>query len=483
MSNYPTVIDFAGPVYVTRKTEGILRGANHVMNKEIYTLYGEYSGKDPKELISKVTKTKDTNCSFTSLSLDESQGIGGIWPYRAECECYYFMSGEGIVDFKKEVSAVENMDGTISASRNIMVQAICTPTVSDPISAALSLVQVFSGEAAQINIGTKSISDLNQVVKVSEILNIDRVNGTCNLQQNYIANSSLIDINKRGIIKQSTDFQSGVDGIATQTKRTTVIGGTGMPDSSLIGVGNTVSVDPLKLISKNVIVDSGRNTIDITDIYSNDGTFDSTAGCKCANSLNFNYDFIGRTYSAVYNVESSPASAMISGSALTPCLENINTSDIASLDPCALTYDLIETITGGAALKLIKTENYINSPSLLKIGSNGSGYNASIQINYEPGYHYNTASPILSGQGTWYIEDLGLNTNATVGGTVSLNYGDAVPTVSDLYAIMKTGFPFTPTTKAQVIKDEFSIDPGNKKATYTYLAICNDTVYTKIGGE
>ena len=479
MSNYPTVIDFQGPVYVTRKTEGILHGANHIMNKEIYTLYGEYSGKDPKELISKVTKTKDTNCSFTSLSFDESQGIGGIWPYRAECECYYFMSGEGIIDFKKEVSAVENMDGTISASRNIMVQAICTATITDPISAALSLMTVFSGEATKINVGGRTISDLNQVAKISETLNIDRVNGTCNLQQNYIANSSKIDISKSGIIKHSSDYQSGIDGIATQTKRTTLIGGMGMPDSALI-VGNNAATDALKLISKNVIVDSGRNTIDITDIYSNDGTFDSVIGCKCGNSLNFNYDFIGRTYSVVYNVEASPASAMISGSALTPCLININPADITSLDPCALTYDLIETITGGAALKLIKTENYINSPSLLKI-SNGSGYNTSIQINYEPGYHYNTASPILSGQGSWYVEDLGLNTNATVGGTVSLNYGDTAPTASDLYALMETGFPFAPTLKAQVVKDEFSIDPGNKKASYTYLAICNDAMYTKIG--
>lgn len=472
---FPSLIDFGGTTYVTRKTEAIINGSNHLMNKEIYTAYGEYSGGntfDPNILISKASKTKENNCYFLNLSIDETNGVGGLIPYRAECECYYFRSGEGIVDFKKEINANENMDGTITISRNIMVRAISTPTQSDPIASATALARNFSGENIPVNLFKKIIPDAKSTVTASEIFSVDKVNGIVNLTQNYIANAKQADIAKKGIIKQTSEYQSGIDGIVTQTKRTIVIGGTGMPDSILEGVGNSLQIGNLKIISKNVTVDSGSNTVDIASVYSNDETIDTTIGCKCSNSLSFNYDFISNQHSAVYSAEASPASAMISGQALKPCL--ILLDNIKAYDPCSLPFSSIGTATGNSQLSLIRTDNYSSSPGNVSFG-NGSGFNASIQINYQPGYHYNVASPTVSGKGAWYVEDMGLALNATVGGTVSLNYGDQAPTASDLYTLMESGFPFK--LAGQVVRDEMTIDNNAKKATYTFLTITPDSVY------
>jgi hypothetical protein len=444
------------------------------MNKEIYTAYGEYSGNkfDPKSLLNKASKTKENNCYFSNLSIDETNGVGGLIPYRAECECYYFRSGEGIVDFKKEINANENIDGTITVSRNIMVRAISTPTQADPIASATVLAKTFSGESIPVNLFVKIIPNAKDTITTSEIFSVDKVNGIVNLTQNYIANAKQADIAKKGIIKQTSEYQSGIDGVATQTKRTIVIGGTGMPDSILEGIGNTLQMDNLKIISKNVTVDSGSNTVDIASVYSNDETIDTEIGCKCSNSLSFNYDFISNQHSAVYSAEASPASAMISGKALKPCL--ITLSDIKKYDPCSLSFSSIGTTTGDSTLSLIQTDNYSSSPGNVSFG-NGSGFNASIQINYQPGYHYNVASPTVSGKGIWYIEDMGLALNATVGGTVSLNYGDTPPKANDLYTLMESGFPFQ--LNGQVLRDEFMIDNNAKKATYTFLTITPDSIF------
>jgi len=474
-SSFPSLIDLGGTTYVTRKTEAIINGSNHLMNKEIYTAYGEYSGAknfNPKALIDKASKTKENNCYFSSLSIDETNGVGNLIPYRAECECYYFRSGEGIIDFKKEINANENIDGTITVSRNIMVRAISTPTQNDPIASATALVKTFSGENIPVNLFVKTIPDAKNTILASEIFNVDKVNGIVNLTQNYIENAKKADISKKGIIKQTSEYQSGIDGVATQTKRTIVIGGTGMPDSTLEGIGNTIQMGNLKIIGKNVTVDSGSNTVDIASVYSNDETIDSTIGCKCSNSLSFNYDFISNQHSAVYSAEAFPASAMISGSALKQCL--ITLSDIKQYDPCNLSFSSIGTTTGESTLSLIKADNYSSSPGNVSFGGS-SGFNASVQINYQPGYHYNVASPVVSGKGSWYIEDMGLELNATVGGTVSLNYGDVTPTAGDLYSLMESGFPFK--ANGQVVRDEMMIDKNAKKATYTFLTITPDNIF------
>jgi len=483
--------------FATKRIEPIFDGVKHYANKVIFSIEGEYlpqgiggsipdklSPIDIKTFLDSFTSLTNTNCTLTNINLQESNWVGHV-PYTVDCECYAFVDDNlnKTISAKNEINVNENIDGTISIGRNINVSAVSVNN-SDAVQSAKIFAQLLSGQTTnwQLNFSSSNKSQtFSNIILNNSSETADIFNGTYSIQQNFTANLLTKDLSKKGIIKNSAEIQSGIDGIATINIKSTVIGGINTTENDLKNIGKTntnFSVPSnFSVLSNTSSYDDINKTLEINTTYSNDKTITSN-GNKVSNSLSLNYDFLNQNFTANFNSEVKPAVIVKNAPNVKGDLSKNISSILKSYDPTISSFILESSSEGtGIVTQLANyTESYISSPSIIG-GQNGiEFYDISLNVDYQPGYPQNTFAPILSGRGKYYLENLDLVNNGTLNISVNGKYNFNPPQKAFFENMIGSG-NLVNLGKTLILKDELGIDKNGRSFTYTQEKVGNDLAF------
>ena len=485
--------------FATKRIEPIFNGTKHYANRVIFNIEGEYlpqgiNGNIPNALslinikgfLDSFTNLTNGNCTLTNVNLQESNWVGHA-PYSVDCECYAFVDDNlnKTISASNEINVVENIDGTISISRNINVSAVSVSN-SDAVQNAKTFAQLLSGQTTnwRLNFSSSNKSqNFSNVVLNNSSETADIFNGSYAIQQNFTANLLSKDLSKKGIVKNSIEIQSGIDGLASINKKCTVIGGlnTTSGDLSSIAKTNDFSIPGnFSILSNTSSYDDISRILEINTTYSNDKTITSN-GNKVSNTLSFNYDFFNETYSANFNSEVKPATVIKpTNSTNTDLSKNISTH-LKNYDPINISFILDSSTEGSGIVTQLSnySETYISSPNIIG-GSNGiQFYDLTLNVDYQPGYPQNTFTPILSGKGKYYLENLDVINNSTINTTINGKYVDSPPNKKLFEDASKSG-DLVSLSKILILKDEIGIDYNSKTFSYTQQKVGNDSTFKDI---
>jgi hypothetical protein len=485
--------------FATKRIEPIFNGPNHYANRVIFNIQGEYlpqgiGGNIPnvlspiniKGFLDSFTTFTNSNCTLTNINLQESNWIGHV-PYEVDCECYAFVDDNlnKTINASNEINVAENIDGTITISRNINVGAVSI-NGSDPVQDARTFAQLLSGQTTnwRLNFSTSNkAGSFNSVVLNNSSETADIFNGTYSIQQNFTANLLSKDLSKKGIVKNSIEIQSGIDGLATINKRSTVVGGLNTTEDDLKNIAKTNSFvipSDFSIFSNTSSYDDISRTLEINTIFSNDKTI-TTNGNKVTNSLSFNYDFFNSTYSANFNSEVRPATVVKSTPNVKTDLSKNISSQLKTYDPLGNTLILESSAEGsGIATQLANyTESYILSPSIIGGAGGIQFYDLSLNVDYQPGYPQNTFSPILSGKGQYYLENLDVVNNSVLNISMNGKYVTAPPDKKLFENAVKSG-DLVKLNKTLILKDEIGINYNNRTFNYVQQKVGNDQTFKDV---
>jgi len=290
-------------------------------------------------------------------------------------------------------------------------------------------------------------------------------------------------LSKKGIVKNSIEIQSGIDGLATINKRSTVVGGLNTTEDDLKNIAKTNSFvipSDFSIFSNTSSYDDISRTLEINTIFSNDKTI-TTNGNKVTNSLSFNYDFFNSTYSANFNSEVRPATVVKSTPNVKTDLSKNISSQLKTYDPLGNTLILESSAEGsGIATQLANyTESYILSPSIIGGAGGIQFYDLSLNVDYQPGYPQNTFSPILSGKGQYYLENLDVVNNSVLNISMNGKYVTAPPDKKLFENAVKSG-DLVKLNKTLILKDEIGINYNNRTFNYVQQKVGNDQTFKDV---
>lgn len=482
--------------FATKRIEPIFNGSNHYANRVIFNIQGEYlplglnqpiptsPSVNIETFMKSFTNLLEGNCTLTNVVIQESNWLGRV-PYEVDCECYAFVdeNKNKTINASNEISVTENLDGTITINRNINVSAISI-TNSNPITDAKIFAQLLSGQTTNWRLSS-STSNKSQNFSIP-ILNsssetADIFNGTYSIQQNFTANLLTKDFNKKGIVKQSLEIQSSIDGLSTINKKTTVIGGIDTTQAQLTSLanGNDAGVpgDYIAL-SKNSSYDDISKTLEVSTTFSNDKTI-TPNGNKVTNTLNFNFDFLNKNYTANFNSEVRPATIISSSPSIKSDLSKDIKTQLNIFSPIQSVDFILESSSEGEGKETrfaSYNETYVFSPSIFGGQQGVDLYDVSLNVDYQPGYPLNTFTPILSGRGKYFLEDLDLVTNSTVNISINGKYVDSPPAKTLLDNAITSG-TIDGLTKILILKEEMAVDKDRKTFNYSQQRLGNDSSF------
>jgi hypothetical protein len=483
--------------FATKRIEPIFDGATHYANKVIFSIQGEFlpGGKEQTNLMNSpqpinianflngFTTLVSQNCTLTSVNINESNSLGVV-PYEVDCECYAFndQNRNKTISAKNEISVTQNLDGTISIGRNINVSAVSI-NGSNPVDDAKTFAYLLSGQTTnwKLNASNKS-SSFPSIVLNSSSETADISNGSYSIQQNFTANSLKQYISRNVLIKNSIETQSGIDGLASFNIKTTAIGGLLNTEEQIRSALTSNIYRPpgvFNVISNTASYDNINKTAEVNTVYSNDLSITKN-GNKVNNSLSFNFDFFTKNYTANFNSEVRPTTIVkADSSALKGDLSKIKPTDIALFSPlkkAAFISDSSSEGTGIGAQTAIASQSFISSPSVQGNTQGITLYDLSLNVEYQAGYPQNSFTPLLSGKGKYYQEDLDYVNNSVISTTINGKYKDIVPTKTIFDPAIKSG-EIAQLSKKLLLKDELSIDYNNRSFNYTNQMVGNDSTF------
>ena len=484
--------------FATKRIEPIFDGPTHYANKVIFSIQGEFlpGGKIQQNLNSSTpinivnflngfTTLVANNCTLTNVNINESNSLG-IVPYDVECECYAFNDANKnkTISAKNEISVTQNLDGTISIGRNINVSAVSI-NGSNPVVDAKTFAYLLSGQTAtwKLTASNKS-SNFIQPILNSSSETADISNGSYSIQQNFTANSLKTYAVQKVLIKNSIETQSGIDGLASFNIKTTAIGGLLNTEAEIQLALKSNQYRPaanLQVISNTASYDDINKTAEVNTVYSNDLTI-TKQGNKVNNSLNFNFDFFTQNYTANFNSEVRPATVVKADSSILNDISKIKLQDLILFTPLKKVSFLIDSSsegTGVGAQTAISSQSFISSPSVMGNMEGITFYDLSLNVDYQPGYPQNTFTPLLSGKGPYYQENLDYVTNGVISTTINGKYKEKRPTKQIFEEVVKSG-ELVRLTKPLLLKDELSIDYNNRSFSYTNQVVGNDPTFKDI---
>jgi hypothetical protein len=485
--------------FATKRIEPIFNGAKHYANRVIFNIEGEYlpqgiggnipnalSPIDIKTFLDSFTSLTNGNCTLTNINLQESNWIGHV-PYSVDCECYAFVDDNlnKTISANNEINVTENIDGTITISRNINVSAVSIAG-SNAVQDARTFAQLLSGQTTnwRLNFSSSNKSqNFSNVVLNSSSETADIFNGSYAIQQNFTTNLLNKDLSKKGVVKNSIEIQSGIDGLASINKKSTIIGGLNTTENELktIALTNSFNVpSDFSVLSNTSSYDDIGKTLEVNTIYSNDKTINSN-GNKVTNSLSFNYDFFNETYNANFNSEVRPAKIIKTTTDVKNDLVKNISSQLKNYDPINATFILESSAEGTGIITQLAnyTETYISSPNVIGGLKGIQFYDLALNVDYQPGYPQNTFTPILSGKGKYYLENLDVVNNSIINITINGKYVDNPPDKKLFENAAKSG-DLVVLSKTLILKDEIGIDYNSKTFNYTQQKVGNDQTFKDI---
>jgi len=513
MSNRPSAIlnqigsDYN--LYWTRRIEPVYSN-NNFYNKDIYGVYGEFLPDGPEgprgnnssfnlqQLLNRVKQVNSGPCVLSEFTIQSTNGMGYV-PFNFECECIEFPTDldagsiprppAGVVDIKNDINIQENInDGTISITKNIQVKGISTQQNPDPVSVAKTYATALSGNISnwklpQISSKGGKNGGFQNPILLSDNHIVDIYNGTYSIQQSYVANLSQTYSQKQALIRNFIELQSGIDGIAVLNLKSTVVGGKDSDfnklKSEIVSIQSPYN-DIREELSSNVTFDQGSNTLEVNKIFTNDKSIDD--GYKIINTISYNYDFMSENYSATTNSEARPITMQRTTLGAKGKLQKQNHKSIADDFNVIkgikfFMYNKKETEGKDAPDVASYSEDFVSSPSIIVEGEEIKYKDLSVEVQYQAGFKKISATPLLSGAGKYYLEDLDYASNSQISVNVEGKFLKTAPSAQELHKYLDSGFAITQLQKTIMLDEKMYVDDYGQSFSYTCSKGGNDTKF------
>ncbi len=369
------------------------------------------------------------------ITFQESQYGFGTVPFQILLDAYpsgYFSGQSGILDPRDEFNFNEGDDGQVTLSHVVSARGL--PTVSGANNNALTnargWVAARTGWSSQVLPAFISGFTTNGVCLQTLAESYDRLNATYQVSETYLGNIYLDATN--GFLRYSTDYSSGIDGgVSTVTVDGSIKGcryqnisglrarysGFNAFNEAINQYRRITSLSGLNSnpLTKTVSEDSDAKQISFNYVFNND----LNPTINIVSEISFSFDFESDTISAdisatvsskaVYDANKwSGVVAVANGLNLYSILAPAYSGYVTAVAPHLVAFPLNPT-----PISKSRSENqFLATISLAESYSNAStppfGLDTfSSSITFQPGLHKYTASPILDGEGEYYLTDLG----------------------------------------------------------------------------
>ncbi|NJO59135.1 MAG: hypothetical protein HC836_12605 [Richelia sp. RM2_1_2] len=390
-----------------------------------------------QQLISEIKFAKITRINFSESNYSQ------IIPFSLSIESYpeFLFSGSfGILEPEDTIAYQENSDKTLSITHTVSAQGI--PTSSNYINSLENARQWVQSRTGANNIIAPAFINACYfspcLRSVSE--EIDRLNGTYSVVTTY---ESDIQFSGVGILKYTVDVNSGVqDGITTVTVDGEISSCRGT-DFSLIrdryfnfdiygaavqkykSITNLIDLNPIPLVS-GVSENQFINVLSFNNIFDND----LAPKVVFRYGTSFNYDYSSDIIEATIN------GTVVSRGALKTRWESVS-GYYQSIDFYKLIlpdyYNFARSIAPYLAQYPLNPKPTSSSISMnrfvaeISVQKTWNSRTASLEgfdilnssISYSPALRQYVSKPVLGGQGTYVVFDLGYDSRANL--SISLN--------------------------------------------------------------
>ena len=471
--------------YVTKSVEPIYDGPKHIATKSKYRYLGEYlplgkggglntniNQSDSQKFnilnffnsFSTLFSSNDQEqCVLSEISVDQNKGFG-IIPYDVSCDCYKFLSGEGIISASNTLDFNENEDRTININHNISVKYLNIN--ANNYSNAKTFAQGLTG-----NINSWKFADYNNfgspiVLSSREASNLS--NGTYEISNQYLVSKTNNGITTP-VIRTSATIESGFENSRINLRGNVFTGNQSFNIASLATYIESYSAPgEFKLIGGNANNNDFDKTFDFNLIYSDDKRITTNANLL-NQSISVNIDFITTSKQISYQSSAENITAIDHGTLSSDLITNSTAAKNAvALFQIGSAFS-IENFTGFSTGVLNYSERLENS--LRITGDNGKlkYYDLSININVTPALYQASYAPLLSGKGSYYIEDLDYKNRGRA--NLSIDGKATVDSINTINALELSKFLNTHRTEflkdGVMLNDELSIDYKSLSFKYT----------------
>jgi hypothetical protein len=474
--------------YVTKTLEPIYDGPDHIATKSTYRYLGEYlpfgRGNGLNLSINEVDQTdfqlitflngftsifetdNGDKCILSDVNVENNKAYG-IIPYNVTCDCYNFLSGNGVIGISNQLNFNENEDRTINVDHSISIKYLNID--QNNITTAKTLARSLTG-----NVSDWKFLDYN-FGAISPILTSSRETADISAGNYSIQQSFLIGKNKDNgletpVIKTNITIQSGLDNATLNLRGNVFTGKANFELSDFKDYLDVIVPTDFKAIGGTISDDTFSKNLNFDLQFSNDKRISQNGNLKNQN-ISVDVEYITESYRVNFQSQA----------------ENVVTIDNTTLDGDLIKdpagaktlmnpfFDInsaykLEGITGYATGKMTYSES--SERSLRITGENGKVkfYDLSISINAKPGLYQASFAPVLSGKGGYYVQDLDFRTrgtaNLSVQGKCTVDSIGSVDTrsLSQLLDRYKSKY----MNDAILLNDELSLDPKALSFKYTY---------------
>ena len=482
--------------YVTKTLEPIYDGPDHIATKSTYRYLGEYlpfgkgngvdlpiNGVDQTDFqlisflngFSKVFETDNGDkCILSEVNVENNKAYG-IIPYNVVCDCYNFLSGNGVIGISNQLNFAENEDRTISVNHNISVKYLNIN--QDNINGAKTLARSLSGNISDWKFLDYNFGSINPIL-ISSRETADISAGNYSLEQSFSIGKDKDNELQTAVIRANMTIQSGLENSTINLKGNIFTGKVSFALSDFKDYLDFSVPTDFKAIGGTISDDTFNKNLNFDLQFSNDKRISQNGNLKNQN-ISVDVEYITESYKVNFQSQA----------------ENIVTIDNTTLQGDLIVdsasakslmssfFDInsayqLETITGFSTGKMTYSES--SERSLRITGENGKVkfYDLAIKIDAKPGLYQASFAPILSGKGGYYVEDLDFrtrgNASLSVEGKCTVDSIGSVETQSlskllDKYKSKYMG-------DAVLLNDELSFDPKSLSFKYTYeLSHTDDT--------
>jgi hypothetical protein len=457
--------------FKTISVEPIYNGTKYFCDKVTLQYEGQHIGGLSIETLYKEMVGLGAGCIVSSISVPSNKGYG-IVPYSATFECFKFKTiAQNVFDIKNECSMSLQEDGSIQVSRNIEAKSLSLDGSSIGVPSSIvnilkSSVPVLTTPAENISLNYQNLALINE--KQSE----DKINGIYSINQQYIGqlDKSTNTMFSKPIRKTNWSIQSGIDGVATISVSAQLMTGD-LKISSPITIesisnyfpANFIPAAPFQCINFNYKTSQLNRSLDLQAVYSNDERIDTSDGGIHDHSVSVSTDFLSKTCQIQCQHTSKP---FISNS-----IKKLNITDetnaLLSLVKAPTDKLYLESQMDSASYSSTLNDSmivkkYISSARITGTAGKLEFINKNVNINVDFGLPQASITPVLSGKGAYYIEDLDFETRTRVQASVQLEGIDSkTPDVGIFTKILKGLLSDLSASDNIMLKDSASIQKND----------------------
>jgi hypothetical protein len=487
LSNWASISNQPVP-YVTKTLEPIYDGPDHIATKSTYRYLGEYLpfGKtNSLDLdINEVDQTdfqlitflngftsifqtdNGDKCILSDVNVENNKAYG-IIPYNVTCDCYNFLSGNGVIGISNQLNFNENEDRTINVDHSISIKYLNIG--QNNITTVKSLARSLTGNVSDWKFLDYSFGSISPILTSSrETADISA--GNYSIQQSFLIGKDKNNALETPVIKTNITIQSGLDNATLNLRGNVFTGKANFQLSDFKDYLDVIVPTDFKAIGGTISDDTFSKNLNFDLQFSNDKRISENGNLKNQN-ISVDVEYITESYRVNFQSQAENV-VTINNTTLDGDLIK-NSEDAKTLMNSFFNINSayqLETITGYATGKMTYSES--SERSLRITGENGKVkfYDLSISINAKPGLYQASFAPVLSGKGGYYVQDLDFRTrgtaNLSVQGKCTVDSISSVETrsLSQLLDKYKSKY----MSDAVLLNDELSLDPKALSFKYTY---------------